>query len=186
MDLSRTKALEDAIRDAIQIRTRYLCLYEDDGHEIFYGRTLNIGLDWCAFRMRAVRDTGRHNLIVQTLNTKPRVFKETSQGWFMIEHVADYAVHIVGEEAERRGEAARGRQRLNSVWGQIKRQSGGTKGLPPMELNPNGKDPSLFDLTVRGVTERQVTKVLDELRLDLNPNTKVMDIWKHLHEEDSG
>jgi hypothetical protein len=185
MDLNLLPQLEGGIRDAVQLRTRYLCHFDDDGGKLLYGKVLNVGLDHCIFRLRPVGgpDSGRHALIVTTQHSRPKVFRETKQQWFQIDHVADYAVEIIGEEAERRGEQSRARQRITSARNSITRLSSRSTDdhLPPMDIEPSDNKPGLLDVKFRGLTEVQVEKVLVTLHMDRNPKSTTKVLWDHLH-----
>lgn len=184
MDLNRLPQFEMALREAVQLRTRYLCQFDDDGGKLLYGKVLNVGLDYCIFRLRPVGgpDSGRHALIVAAENSRPKVFRETKQRWFQIDHVADYAVEIIGEEAERRGEQSRARQRITSARNSITRLSNQASDvpLPPMEIGMSDAN-GFLDVKFRGLTEAQVEKILVFLHLDMNPKEATRVLWDHLN-----
>ena len=181
MDLSRLKNLESAINEAVQLRVRYLCLWEDDGSTLLYGRVLNVGLDYCIFRLRPGKRG--HALIVKAYTSRPKVFRETKAGWFAIDHIADYAVEILGMEAERRGEMSRTRQRLHTARDSIQHLTATKQPeLPPMELAPNLQKPGLLDVTLRGLTERQAERVMELLHCELFP-APVRTLLEHLESD---
>lgn len=190
MDLDRLLNLESEIREAVQLRTRYLCLFDSDaGGNLLSGKVLNVGLDHCIFRLRPVGSTGRHALIVTTQNSRPKTFRETKQQWFQVDHVSDYAVDVIGEEAERRGELSRARQRITSARNSITRLNDPQRSaanpfsrpLPPMEIEPSVNKPGALDVKFRGLTEVQVEKVLVTLHMDMNPKSATRGLWDHIN-----
>lgn len=184
MDLGRLKELEATIREAVQLRVRYLCLFEEDGATLLYGKVLNVGLDYCIFRLRPVK-SGRHALIVKACTTNPKVFRETKAGWFAIDNIADHAVEILGVEAERRGEMSRTRQRLHSARDSVRYLNSAKKPdlELPMELTPNLQKPGKLDVTLRGLTEGQARRVLELVSFDLAPVGPVVELLEHLESD---
>ena len=179
MDVSRLQDLEEAIKHAVGLRVRYLCLWEDDGATLLYGRVLNVGLDYCIFRLKPVKHG--HALVIKSYTSPAKVFRETKAGWFAIDHIADHTVEILGMEAERRGEMSRTRQRLHIARDSIKRLSSAkVPDAPPMELTPNIQKPGLLDVTLRGLTERQAQRVLELLHYDLCPSEAKKSLLEHL------
>lgn len=99
--------------------------------------------------------------------------------------MADYIIEVLGDEAERRGEQSRARQRLRAVRDAIRRLKVQERELelPPVTMESSLVDPGKIDLILRNLSEEQVKKVLSILHLDVTPSNS-SHIWDHLLGDD--
>lgn len=186
MDLARVVELERAVRDTVQQKVDRLVIFEAGGPTIHYGRSLNVGLDYCIVKLASVRGSSRHRFVVETANIKSKSFRETRAGWFSVDRIADHIVDVIDQEAERRGERTRAVLRIRSTQGRIKhlkaQRDDEAGNLSRVEMQPNQHDGSTIDVTIRGLTEPQTALVLAAIHCAVaSPDATV---FTHLLEED--
>jgi hypothetical protein len=181
VDLGRLKDLELSLRDAVQLRSRYICLYDEDGASILFGIVLNVGLDYCVFRLRPVKGSDKHTLTVGTANCGSKVYRETRAGWFAVDNIADYVIELVSQESERRGSVSRARQRVIAVTRESMLKVDG----PIVEVETNKHDNTRLDLTLRGMPEDLAGKIVDYLWQHVSRKVAQKTIWEEILDSES-